>query len=234
MMTSTQGARRVNLGVLTGALFVLLWVAGTFAQDMTATDSSIAYPRPTDGMANAQKWFEANGSAAELNAGLQILGGIALLAFAGVLLNLLRSVGRSGAAAGVAGVAGAVSAGMLLIGAAGASALGTDAASDGAVAQALYQLTFWTGGPLHVAALGLMVVAAASGLGGVLPKWMKISGLVVGGLALLAALSGVAPVFVMFTLFGRYLSFIWLLIVTISVALKRAPAGAEASAEARV
>jgi hypothetical protein len=233
MMTSTQGARRGNLGVLTGALFVLLWVAGTFAQDMTVTDSSIAYPRPTDGMGAAQKWFEANGSAAEINAGLQILGGIALLAFAGVLLNLLRSVGRSGAAAGVAGVAGAVSAGMLLVGAAGASGLATDAASDGAVAQALYQLTFWTGGPLHVAALGLMVVAAASGLGGVLPKWLKISGMVVGGLALLAALSGVAPVFVMFTLFGRYLSFIWLLVVTISVALKRAPAGAEAPAEAR-
>ncbi|MGH3758547.1 hypothetical protein [Actinophytocola sp.] len=233
-MTSTQGARRGNLGVLTGALFALLWVAGGFAQDLTATDSSIAYPRPTDGAADVQKWFEANGSAAEANAALQILAGIALVVFAAVVANIIRSIGRSGAAASVAALGGTLSAALLLVGAAGGAGLGSDATASPEVAQALYQVTFWTGGPLHVAALGLLVVAAATGLGAVLPKWLKITGQVVGGLALLASLSGVSQVFVAFTLFGRYLGFVWLLVVGIMFVVKRsAPAGAPA-AEARV
>lgn len=229
-MATSQGARRGNLGVLTGALFVLCWVAGSFAQDFTADKPDIAYPRPTDGMASAQKWFEANGDAAALNSGLQIIGGIALLVFAGVVAKLLLTVNRSSSTGLVAGLAGALSAGMLLVGAAGQAGLGTDAASDGAVAQALYQVTFWTGGPLHVAALGVMVAAAATGLGAVLPKWLKISGQVVGGLAMLATLSGISEIFVAFTLFGRYLCFVWLLIVTITMAVKRsAPASAPAA-----
>lgn len=232
-MATTQGARRGNLGVLTGALFALCWVAGSFAQDLTADKPDIAYPRPTDGMDKVQKWFEANGDAAALNAGLQIIGGIALLVFAGVVAKLLLTVNRTSSAGSVAGLAGGLSAAMLLIGAAGQSGLGTDAATDGAAAQALYQLTFWTGGPLHVAALGVMVAAAATGLSVVLPKWLKISGQVVGGLAILATLSGVSEIFVAFTLFGRYLCFIWLLIVTITMAVKRsAPASAPAEARA--
>ncbi|MFI7679789.1 hypothetical protein [Actinophytocola sp. NPDC049390] len=230
-MTSTQGARKANLGVLAGALFALLWVAGTFAQDFGA-DSSIAYPRPTDEMSAAQEWFSANGSAAETNAALQIVAAIALIIFAGVVANLIRTVRGSGAAASVASTAGAVSAAMLMVGAAAQAGLATDAASEGPTAQALYQLAFWTGGPLHVATLGLAVVAAAVGLANVLPKWLKITGIVVGSLALLAALSGFGQAFVAFTLFGRYLSFVWLLIVGIAAAFKRAPAGAPAGADA--
>ncbi|HEV7651187.1 MAG TPA: hypothetical protein VGP26_23810 [Actinophytocola sp.] len=232
-MATTQGARRGNLGILTGALFVLCWVAGSFAQDLTADKPDIAYPRPTDGMAKVQKWFEANGDAASLNSGLQIIGGIALLVFAGVIAKLLLTVNRSSSAGSVAAIGGAVSAAMLLVGAAGQAGLGTDAASDGAAAQALYQITFWTGGPLHVAALGVMVAAAATGLGVVLPKWLKISGQVVGGLAMLATLSGISEIFVAFTLFGRYLCFVWLLIVTITMAVKRSAPASAPAAEAR-
>lgn len=232
-MTSTQGARRGNLGVLAGALFVLLWVGGGFAQDLTASDPGIAYPRPTDAASAVQEWFAANGSAAAMNGALQIVGGIALLVFAAVVATMIRSINPGSSAASVAGLGGGLSAAMLLAGAAAQGGLGSDAATSPEVAQALYQVGFWTGGPLHVAALGLLVVAAATGLGAVLPKWLKVAGQVVGGLALLAALSGVSQVFVAFTLFGRYLSFVWIVIVAIMVAVKRsAPAGAPA-AEAR-
>lgn len=231
-MTSTQGARRGNLGVLAGALFALLWVAGGFVQDMTASEPGIAYPRPTDGAAAVQKWFEANGSAAEANGALQILAAVALLIFAAVVANVVRAVGSSGASASVAALGGTASAAMLMVGAAGQAAMGSDATSDPAVAQALYQISFWTGGPLHVAALGLLVVAAATGLGAVLPKWLKIAGQVVGGLAMLAALSGVSQVFVAFTLFGRYLSFVWLLVIGIMMLVKRSAPAAAAKAGA--
>lgn len=224
-MASTQGARQGNLGLLTGALFALLWVGGGFVQDFKA-DSSIAYPRPTDAASAVQKWFSANGSAAAANSALQIVGGIALAVFAAVLVTLIRSTGKQGPAAYLAGLGGTLSAAMLLVSAGAQSGLGSDATAEPAVAQALYQVTFWTGGPLHVAALGLMVVGAAAGLAGVLPKWLKIAGFVAGGLALLAALSGFGQAFVAFTLFGRYLSFVWILIVSIMVAVKRAPARA--------
>ncbi len=229
-MTSTQGARRGNLGVLSGALFAILWVAGGFAQDFKVADTSIDYPRPTDAASAVQKWFDANGAAAAANSAVQIVAAIALIIFAGSLASLVRSVRGSDAAASVAGTAGAVSAAMLMVGAAAQAGLGTDAASDEVTAQALYQVAFWAGGPLHVATLGLTVVAGAVGLGVVLPKWLKISGIVVGSLALLAALSGVSQIFVAFTLFGRYLSFVWLIIVGIAVALKRKQAGAPAAA----
>jgi hypothetical protein len=45
-MISKHVAGRRNLGVLTGALFVLLWIAGTVAQ---GTSGSSAFLRPTDG-----------------------------------------------------------------------------------------------------------------------------------------------------------------------------------------
>jgi len=228
-MTSTQGARRGTLGVLSCALFAILWVAGGYVQDFKA-DANIDYPRPTDAADKVLKWFDANGSAAAANSAVQIVAAIALIIFAASLSSLVRSVRGSDSAASLVGTAGAVSSAMLLVGAAAQAGLGTDAASDGATAQALYQVAFWAGGPLHVATLGLTVIAGAVGLGVVLPKWLKIAGIVVGSLALLAALSGVSQIFVAFTLFGRYLSFVWLLIVGISVALKSKKASAPAEA----
>lgn len=77
-MTSTQGARRGNIGVLAGALFAVLWLVGTFAQSAKAGPP---FPRPTDGMDVAQRFFQASGPAVTLNGGLQIVGAVALFAF---------------------------------------------------------------------------------------------------------------------------------------------------------
>lgn len=226
-MTSTQGARRGNLAVLTGALFVVLWLAGDLAQSMGA-GSDIAFPRPTDGMNVVQKWFDANGNAAATNAGIDMIAGIALLLFAGVAASLLRSLGRPGPAASVVGLAGATSAALLLVSTSSLIALGgTDASSNPAVAQALYQIGFYAGGPLHIATLGLTVAFLAGGLGGALPKWLSIAGIVIGVIGLLAMLSGVVSAFAAATLLGRYLGFLWILVVSVMFAI-RAPSRAPA------
>ncbi len=117
---------------------------------------------------------------------------------------------------------GVVAAGTLLASASATLTMVTsDVTSDAAVTQALYQLSFWTGGPLHVAALGTMIAAAAYGLGGVLPKWLTVSGLVVGVAGILAGFSAVVPVAVVFTPIGRFLGLAWLLVATILIGLRR-------------
>jgi hypothetical protein len=110
---------------------------------------------------------------------------------------------------------------MLLSGGATMSLTGSDVVSDAAVTQALYQLSFWAGGPLHVAALGTMIAAAASALGGVLSKWLNVFGIVVGVLGILASLTAVVPLAIMFTPIGRFLGFLWILIATIMISVRR-------------
>jgi hypothetical protein len=200
---------RTNYGILAGAAFALIWVAGTVVQGRLAGGSP--FPRPTDGMPVAQRFFAESGAAVQLNGGLQIVAAVALLVFAASLAAWLHRNDRVGAAALVL-AGGAVSAGLLMIGAAVLSTLGTaEVTTDPALTWALNQISFWLGGPLHVAALGITIAAAARGLTGLVPRWLSASGLVVGGIGVLAALTGLVPVLAVCTLAGRFLGFVWLL-----------------------
>ena len=215
-MASNQVAGRGNLGVLTGTLFVLLWIVAT------VLDSGGSYPRPTDNMEKVQAFFKSYSSGAGTNAGVLILSAVVLLWFAGYLASFLRREGRPGSGPSLVLAAGGVaSATMLLSGGATMSLTGSDVVSDAAVTQALYQLSFWAGGPLHVAALGTMIAAAASALGGVLSKWLNVFGIVVGVLGILASLTAVVPLAIMFTPIGRFLGFLWILIATIMISVRR-------------
>lgn len=226
-MTATQEARRGNPGILTGSLFVVLWFAGTIVQGL----SGAGFPRPTDDMATVAGFMRDGADRMEQSAGLQILSGVALLWFAAILATHLRRHGRPGSTADLA-LAGGVAASVTLMASAGATvALGsTDLVTDDASAQLLYQLSFWLGGPLHVAALGTMILAAARGL--VLPTWLGVVGLIVGGAGVLAALSPIVAPMVMFTPVGRFLGFFWIIGVTVLLVLR--PARAPAEEEARV
>ncbi|MGH3657239.1 MAG: hypothetical protein ACRDUA_11310 [Micromonosporaceae bacterium] len=222
-MASLTSAGRRHLGVLAGALFVLLWLVGMFLQPATP------YPRPTDSMATVQKFFQAAADSVERYAGVHLLAGVALLAFAGILAGHLRRYGRPGLAPYLAFAGGVVAAGTLLASTAATLSMATsDVTSDAAVTQALYQLSFWVGGPIHVVALGMMIAAAAYGLGGVVPKWLTIAGLVIGVAGVLAAFTAVVPMAVVFTPIGRFLGFLWLLVTTVMVALRRTDGGRDA------
>jgi hypothetical protein len=229
-MASTEGAGRRDLGVLTGALFALLWIVGTVLQGVGSTGP---FPQPTTKMGDVQAYFAASAEGAKINGGVQIVAGIALVWFAGIMAGFLRRRGRRDAAPAVVLAGGAIAAATLLLSAGAIVSLaGSDLVSDAPVAQALYQLSFWFGGPLHVAALGTMIAASAYALGGVLPKWVTIVGLVVGAAGVLSSLTVVLPPAVILTPIGRFLGLIWLLIVTITLSLKRsadAPAAATSS-----
>ena len=222
-MTTTQDARRGNLGVLAGSLFVVLWFSGTIVQDT----SGAGFPRPDDDMATVAEIMRAGASRMEASAGLQLLAAIALLWFAATVAARLRRVGRSNTGAELALAGGIMSASTLLFSASALLALGgTDLVNDDASAQMLYQLSFWLGGPIHVVGLGLLIVSAAYGLG--LPKWLSIAGLVIGTAGMLASLSPIVSQLVIFTPVGRFLGFIWIVIATVMLALRRTPAPAAA------
>jgi len=225
-MTATQDARRGNLGVLAGSLFVVLWFGGTVVQDT----SGAGFPRPSDDMATVADIMRAGASRMETSAGLQLLAAVALLWFAATVAARLRRVGRTGVGPELALAGGIMSASTLLFSASALLVLGsTDLASDDATAALLYHLSFWLGGPIHVAGLGLLIVSAAYGLG--LPKWLSIAGLVIGTAGMLASLSAIVPPLVLFTPIGRFLGFIWIVVATVLLALRRSPAPATSTVD---
>jgi len=226
-MTANQEARRGNLGLLTGSLFVVLWFAGTIVQG----SSGAGFPRPTDEMAKVGDIMRAGASTMETTGGLFILSAVALLCFTAILTARLRRDSRPGWLPELALAGGITSAVALLAGAAATVATGsTDLATDDATATLLYQLSFWLGGPIHIAGFGMLILAAASGLA--LPKWLRVPGLVIGAAGALAALSPLASQLVLFTPIGRFLGFIWLIVATAVVAFRRrTPAPASVSKE---
>lgn len=225
-MTTTQDARRGNLGVLAGSLFVVLWFGGTIVQDT----SGAGFPRPTDDMATVADIMRAGAGRMETSAGLQLLAAVALLWFAATVAARLRRNGRAGTGAELALTGGIMSASTLLFSTSALLVLGsTDLATDDASAALLYHLSFWLGGPIHVAGLGLLLIAAAHGLG--LPKWLSIAGLVIGTAGLLASLSPIVPQLVAFTPIGRFLGFFWIIVTTVLLALRRTPAPAAVTAD---
>jgi hypothetical protein len=218
-MTATQGARQRNLGILTGSLFAVLWLAGNIVQSL----SGASVPRPTDDMATVAGYMRDGASHMEQSAGLHVLSAVALLWFTAVLAGHLRRDPGAGSAPELALAGGITAAVTLMASASGTIALGgSDLIDDDASAQLLYQLSFWLGGPIHVAGLGLLILAAASGL--TLPKWLSVAGLVIGAVGVVAALSPIVYQLVLFTPLGRFLGFAWIIVATVIVALRKASA----------
>ncbi|OLF17373.1 hypothetical protein [Actinophytocola xanthii] len=218
-MTATRQPRRGSPGVLTGSLFVLLWLAASVVQAMAGA----SFPRPTDDMATVGDAMRDGAAQLERSAGLQVLSAVALLWFAGILAAYLRRAGRPGPWPDVVQAGGIAATVTLMASAAATLGLGgTDLVNDDASAQLLYQLTFWLGGPIHVAALATLILGAARGL--VLPKWLTIAGLVIGAAGVLAALAPIVPPLVLFTPIGRFLGFFWIVGVTVLIAFRGTPA----------
>jgi hypothetical protein len=106
-MVTTPAIGRRNLGTLTGASIVALWIGGTATQDMSGS------PRPTDSMDKAQAFFadSGNAGATAFNSGMSILAALALLWFAGLMAGFLRQRGRPGSAPDIVLLGGGLAAG---------------------------------------------------------------------------------------------------------------------------
>jgi hypothetical protein len=59
------------------------------------------------------------------------------------------------------------------------------------------------------------------------PRWLSASGRVVGGIGVLAALTGLVPALAVCTLAGRFLGFGWLLVAAALLVRAREPSRSE-------
>jgi hypothetical protein len=95
--------------------------------------------------------------------------------------------------------------------------------SDGSVVRALYYLTFLTGGPWHVVALGLLLagIAVPGLIIGLLPRPVALAGLVIAVLAELTTLVLIWPVLAPLLPVARFAGLVWLIVAGAMLPLRR-------------
>ena len=212
---------------VSGALFPVFFLAGEAVAGQLAT---APLPMPDAPAAEVVAYYGGSRTAALVLAASQALAAAALLVFvASVVLLLRRTLADGDALAGLARWGG-VLAGLSLL----ASALLTlaltlaAAGSDLALVGTLRSLNFLTGGTLHVASLGVFVVATslAARTAGALPGWIVWLGLVQAVLAILSLASLLVFFAALFILLGRMLGFVWCIAAGIALAPGRGRAPA--------
>jgi hypothetical protein len=204
-----------------GIGFVATFLVGLVAASLLATGP---YPVPGTPAPDIVAYLAANPASVAVNVLAQVIAGFALVVFA---VGLARSLPRP--ASGQILAAGTLAGGALaLSGAVLATAFATAAepalAATPAVVAALHHLTFLLGGPLHVVFLAMLVGTAsiAGRLGGRLPGWLAVSGMVIAGIGLLSVLAIVVPALPMAAVsapipLGRFLAFGWIVLSVVQL-----------------
>ena len=95
--------------------------------------------------------------------------------------------------------------------------------SDAALVRALYYLTYLTGGPWHVATLGLLIagIAVPGLIIGLLPRSVGWTGLVIASVAELTTLVLIWPVLSPLLPVARFTGLIWLIVAGALLPLRR-------------
>lgn len=215
-MTVTRNQR--NLGSLGGLLFAAFFFAGDILGGALAP---IPLPLPGAPAAEVVRYYDASRTAVIAVGVLQMLAAGALLVFAGCVVAFVRRVrGEEETLPRLAVVGGVAAAVFLLICALLSLTLVPVAAGGNlSLVGALRQMSFLTGGALHVASLGLFVGAASIAARGAwaLPGWIVWLGFVQGAVAILSLASLVLFPAALLILVGRMLGFIWCIAVGIAL-----------------
>ena len=106
---------------------------------------------------------------------------------------------------------------------------------DAALVRALHDLSFLTGGPAHVVALGLLIagIAVPALILGLLPRPLAWAGLVIAGLAELSTIVLIWPSLAVLLPIARFPGLIWLIAAGFLLPLRRPAPGARRWAPAR-
>ena len=194
--------------VLPALMFALLFLAGIAL--------TTAPPLPMATAAEVLAYYRQHQQSATLLAFLQFGASIPLAIFAATAFSRLRRLGLDvpGAAIGlVGGILASASlavCGLLQWVAARAALL-----DDAALAYALRDLVFMTGGVGHVAPLGLLFagIAVPSLVGKLLPRWLAWLGIALAVIAELSTLSLLTPAAMVALPIARFGGFAWLIAV---------------------
>ncbi len=163
----------------------------------------------------ALHFFSSNPAAVRWSAFLQLGAAVPLALFAGVVASRLAFLGLRAAGVQIALAGGLLGAAALLICALVQWPLSwPEVASNPGAARGLQLLTFAAGGPATVMFTVLLVagVSVTTGVAGLLPRWLCISGVVLAVLAQLSWFSLVFPPTLVLLPLARFPTLIWLIL----------------------
>ncbi|GLZ81111.1 hypothetical protein Afil01_59180 [Actinorhabdospora filicis] len=205
--------------ILAGIPVVMAFLVGMIAA-LAIGDG--AYPSPFLDQDVILDWLSKNSDAAQIMSLTQLISALALLVFSARLAESLRQRDNVAHAA-IVQSAGAVSSLMLAMSALLEwVAVRPDVLTSAPAARLVHDLSFLTGGPGHVAALGLMIGTAALGLAKsrTIPSWLTVLGAIVGVAGILSVASLMTETAAYLLPIARFPGFIWIVGATV-VLLKR-------------
>lgn len=194
------------LAVVSLALLVagLIWSAGLGG----------TIPSPFGSASSIEHFFLTHPGAAKASGILAFASSVPLAIYAATASARLRQLGVTAPGATIALAGGLLSAGALGLSGLLQWTLARPAVRvDAPLVRALHDLSFLTGGPAHVVALGLLIagIAVPALLLGLLPRALAWIGLVIAALAELSTLVLIWPSLAVVLPIARFPGLIWLI-----------------------
>jgi hypothetical protein len=203
--------RGPSLGAL-GVVFVSLFAASLALTGVMTGGAH--FPTPYEPVAMAQDYFSRYANAIRIAAFLQFGAAIPLGIFTATVTSRLKFLGMRAVGADIALFGGfAASIFLALSALTGWALTHPGMATEAGALRVLQLLGFATGGPGHVAPLGLLLagVSVPSAFAKLIPRWLVWLGLIVALICELSALSLVFPMAGILLPLGRFPAFIWLI-----------------------
>jgi hypothetical protein len=170
-------------------------------------------PSPFGSAASIQRYFVTHPGAAKASGTLAFASSVPLAIYAATASARLRQLGVTAPGATIALAGGLLSASALSLSGLLQWTLSRPAVrGDAALVRALHDLSFLTGGPAHVVALGLLIagIAVPSLFLGLLPRALAWAGLAIAGLAELSTVVLIWPSLAVLLPIARFPGLIWL------------------------
>jgi hypothetical protein len=172
-------------------------------------------PSPFSEPGEALRFFASAPTAMRWSAFLQLGAAVPLAVFSASAASRLGFLGIRAAGKTIALAGGLLASAFLMTSAAAQWALAGLDRFEALPVRALHLFAFATGGPAHVATLGLLLagIAIAAGVARLLPRWMMWSGVALAAVAELSVLCLVAPGAAVLLPIARFPGLAWLIAV---------------------
>ncbi len=202
--------------------FTVMFVASVLIGPISGAGT---VPSPFGDTATVAGHFAGHPGATALSSWLMLLSSIALMVFAAVTYSRLAFLAPNAPGPAIAGFAGIVAAALLALSAGVTWVLSIPAVTgQPELVHALHYLTFFSGGPAHTAAHGVMVlgIAVTTIFVNRTPMAMSILGIALAAIAVLSTIALLTPAAAVLVPLGRFTSIIWIVAMSLLIPRERA------------
>lgn len=207
--------------------FVLLFNVGLYF--VTGLSGAPSYPKPSELPAVVAAFFQARPTAAMICGALQFGAAVPLGIYAAAAASRLRFLGVQAAGTNIAFFGGVATSINMMVASSILWAMSFPGIAQNIVlTEVLYRLEFALGGPGFSVPFGVLIggIAVTAGLARLLPKWLFISGLVLGIIGELSWLDMLVPQALPLIPLTRFPGFLWLILAGFALPNVRRKAGA--------